>query len=345
MTKKIGFKKQKVKVKKIVYTVLAACFLIAIILTISFSPNMMGLMGNSVTDNYICPDGYELSENKCNITINAYKKGDANLDGEITDVDVNYIKDHISGVSLLINDNYVAADINGDNKVNSTDLNELNLYLSGMNNISEYICPSDYDIEGNKCYKSENAILVSKGNYNVGNAILYQGSYWYILEDQDDYLTLLKKDSLTVEELSNYTDGAVSEGMYYDNNNCVNSSTCGSFENSKVKAALDRYVQDISSDLKEVNGYKVRLINIDELSRFGFVDKTSTNYYEMSLSTPYWLKPDSGMYWIMNSDGNSLNKTFVVFDYNYKSYIYETTTYDTLAKVRPVVNVYKSVLK
>ena len=63
-----------------------------------------------------------------------------------------------------------------------------------MNNISEYFCPSDYNIEGNKCYKSEPAISVVTDNYNVGNAVLYNGSYWYVLSSNDDYLTLLKKE-------------------------------------------------------------------------------------------------------------------------------------------------------
>ena len=61
---------------------------------------------------------------------------------------------------------------------------------------------------------------------------------------------------------------------------------------------------------------KIRLISIEELTRFGYVDKTSSKYYENSTSTPYWLSANDGDYWVMNSSSNSLNKTFMVFDYN-----------------------------
>lgn len=345
MAKQIGIKKQKNKVKKIAYPVVAACFLLAIVLTISLSPNMLGLMGNSVVNNYICPDNYSLEGTSCNITIDAYKKGDINLDGKIDDDDVLYLNNHLNGVSLLINDNFIAADITGDNKISTDDLSELKMYLSGMNNITEYFCPSDYDIEGNKCFKSENAIFVSNSDYNVGNAIVYNGSYWYVLESTDDYLTLLKKDSLTVNELSNYAINDTQALMYYGKNDCTNNNTCNLFSESNIKIVLDSYKQLIDADLKEVNGYKIRLISIEELTRFGYVDKTSSKYYENSTSTPYWLSANDGDYWVMNSSSNSLNKTFMVFDYNSNSYIYETNTYNTLAKVRPVINVYKSAIK
>ena len=61
MAKQVVIKKQKVKVKKIVYPVVAACFLLALVLTISLSPNMLGLMGNSVINSYICPNDYNLN--------------------------------------------------------------------------------------------------------------------------------------------------------------------------------------------------------------------------------------------------------------------------------------------
>ena len=345
MAKQVVIKKQKVKVKKIVYPVVAACFLLALVLTISLSPNMLGLMGNSVANSYICPDNYKLNGTSCSITIDAYKKGDANLDGKVDSNDISYIKDHINNISPLINDNYTAADITGDNKIDNNYLSALNLYVSGMNNISEYFCPSDYDIENNKCFKTEVAISVVKNNYNVGSAVLYNGSYWYILSIGDDYLTLLKKDSLSVNELNNYSKDDTIGLMYYGKEGCTNNNTCNLFNESNIKLALDNYKNSIDNDLKDVNGYKIRLMTIEELSNFGYVDKTSSLYYESTSDTPYWLTDTIGDYWIMNSSNNTLNKTFIKVEYNHNSYIYETDAHNTLARVRPVINVYKSAIK
>lgn len=345
MAKQVVIKKQKVKVKKIVYPVVAACFLLALVLTISLSPNMLGLMGNSVINSYICPNDYNLNGTTCNITIDAYSKGDVNLDGEIDSNDITYIKNHINNISLLINDNFIAADITGDNKIDNSDLNELNLYLSGMNNISEYFCPSDYNIEGKKCYKSEPAISVVTNSYNVGNAVLYNGAYWYIISSGDDYVTLLKKDSLNVNELSNYFVAGTDGLMYYGKEGCINNNTCNLFNESSIKFALDNYKNNIDNDLKDVNGYKIRLITIEELSKFGYIDKTSSNYFESTSNTPYWLNDAIGDYWIMNSNNNTVNKSFIKVNYNHNGYIYEVNAYDTLARVRPVINVYKSALK
>lgn len=345
MAKQVVIKKQKVKVKKIVYPVVAACFLLALVLMISLSPNMLGLMGNSVVNSYICPDNYKLNGTSCSITIDAYKKGDANLDGKVDSNDIAYIKDHINNISPLINDNYIAADITGDNKIDNNDLSELNLYLSGMNNISEYFCPSDYDIENDKCFKTEVAISVVKDNYNVGSAVLYNGSYWYILGSGDDYITLLKKDSLSVNELSNYSIDDTIGLMYYGKEGCTNNNTCNLFSESNIKLALDNYKNNIDNELKDVNGYKIRLMTIEELSNFGYVDKTSSLYYESTSNTPYWLTDTIGDYWIMNSSNNTLNKTFIKVEYNNNNYIYETDAQNTLARVRPVINVYKNAIK
>ena len=81
----------------------------------------------------------------------------------------------------------------------------------------------------------------------------YNNSYWYVISNKDDYVTLLKRD--TIEDAINYNEISI--------NNILNS-----------------YISGISSDLKEVNGTKIRLININDLKDLGFVDKTNTNYYE-----------------------------------------------------------------
>ena len=83
----------------------------------------------------------------------------------------------------------------------------------------------------------------------------------------------------------------------------------------------------------------------EDMGNESILDKTSSNYFESTSNTPYWLNDAIGDYWIMNSNNNTVNKSFIKVNYNHNGYIYEVNAYDTLARVRPVINVYKSALK
>lgn len=103
-------------------------------------------------------------------------------------------------------------------------------------------------------------------SYTKGNELtLSDGSKWMVLADSDenqDYVVLLSNQdySTSITENDDYN-GIFSE---------ISNSTT-QFENSKLKMYLDSKVNELPVELKEVNGYKIRLITIEEI--FSFDDK------------------------------------------------------------------------
>lgn len=296
--------KVKVKTKKLVLPVVASLFLFAIMLGVSLNGDLVPLAGNSVTGKYICNINNKLVGNRCKVEIPAKKLGDINNDNNVDSSDEALLIDYLNSSTII--DNSVA-DVTLDGKVDKSDLNKFRFYLAGIRTINEYVCPNNYELDNNKCIKYESAINVNN-TYEVGTAVEYNNSYWYVISNKDDYVTLLKRD--TIEDAINYNEISI--------NNILNS-----------------YISGISSDLKEVNGTKIRLININDLKDLGFVDKTNTNYYEDTTNL-YYLGYEKKEYWLDNG--------FIMVNYNGENYAYKATD-DTLAYIRPVINVYKSKLK
>jgi hypothetical protein len=61
-----------------------------------------------------------------------YKLGDANSDGSITVSDLAAIRLHILEISILTDDNLLAADTNGDGKITVSDLAGVRLHILGL---------------------------------------------------------------------------------------------------------------------------------------------------------------------------------------------------------------------
>ena len=298
--------KVKVKTKKLVLPVVASLFLFVIMLGITMNGDLLSLMGNSVTNKFICNEGYELSGNRCKLEINAQKLGDINNDGVIDNLDEQLLVNYLNNTNDVVGFDKVA-DVTFDGKVDNSDLNKFRFYLGGITLIDGYVCPTSYELDNNKCIKYENATKISN-NYEVGSAIYYNDSYWYVLSSDNDYVTLLKRD--TISDAINYNE-------------------------SNINNILNNYINNISDDLKEVDGSKIRLINLNDLKELGFVDKTNTSYYE-GINTPYWIGYVNKEYWV--------DDAFILVNYDNNNYAYKAS-YDTLAYVRPVINVYKSKLK
>ena len=307
--------KTKVKVKtktrtdKLILPVVASVFLFAVIITISMNNDLVSLMGNSVTNDYVCPTSYEQEGDVCKLVIDTYKLGDINKDNTVDNKDLDIMNNYLSSNYLLSSNELMLADVNLDGKFNISDVNKLKFYLSGMNisDINNLVCPTNYVLENNKCIKEEKAILLNN-NLDVGSAITYNDSTWYIIDNKDDYVVLLKTDYI---------------------GNSVNYSD--------VDNILNNYISNINNDLKEVNGSKIRLMNNNDLKRLGFVDKTNTNYYEATNKTPYYIGITNNNYW--------LNDNYILANYEDNNYAYKNDNNSTCAYIRPVINVYKSKLK
>ena len=308
--------KVKVKTKKIIMPIIASAFLLFIMISITFSNDLIPLMSNSVLNEYICNQGYKLENNECLLEINGQKLGDINNDEVIDGKDIETLQNYLTHKNDILGISIKASDVTRDGKIDSKDLNKLKFYLGGIAKIEGYVCPLNFEVFGNKCIKKEKAIVVSN-TYNVGTAVYYNNSYWYILSNNDDYLKMLKVDVL-------------------DNKYVYNESDIGNI--------LNEYATNISNDLKEVDGYKIRLLTLDELVGLGFSDLTNTNYYEGNNKTPYWIGINGFDYWVEQSIDSSINKPFMVMNYEDNSYAYEVN-YSTYAYLRPVINVYKNAIK
>ena len=142
-------------------------------------------------------------------------------------------------------------------------------------------------------YQQDLGQVVVYDEYSVGDTIELAGSNWRVIKDsssEEDYVTLMKETVLTKSELGDYAiskNGTKRDTMgYYWSETCNNSyymygtnsytnsdsdsSGCeghNDYAGSKVKEMLEsRYLSTIgANNLKEIDGYKIRLITTEEL--------------------------------------------------------------------------------
>ena len=121
--------------------------------------------------------------------------------------------------------------------------------------------------------------------YSIGDKITFAGSDWHVIEDSSinqDYVVLLKDNLLTNTELGEYAakKGSAAISYYYDDN-CHAANTYGytdevttgcsghnDYDGSKIKEFLEgNYLSQLDgSRLKEISGYKIRLIKQEEFT-------------------------------------------------------------------------------
>ena len=212
--------------------------------------------------------------------------------------------------------------------------------------------------------------------YNVGDKVTYNSIDFYVIangEKTSDYVTLLKAEPLTVDEVNTYGAGHVNKytisnqgtvgnwnsngygGMtYYSSETCgyVNGSyiTDGcttDYEQSDVKYAVDAWATDKfdTNDLTEDSlGYKVRLLTFEELTtNLGYAQTTSSVGPSSNGETPSWVYNGKYYYWTMSQYNDSASDVWYVTtdgDLSHHSYY----VYDGNEAVRPVVTLLKSAL-
>lgn len=195
--------------------------------------------------------------------------------------------------------------------------------------------------------------------YATGDEIEYEGNKYYVIKNSSKatkYITLLKAEPLTYDEINN-NKGNLDIGITKTDNNIglmsyYTSDTCNSDENkfgctnaydkSNIKVILDNWSKDY--DLVSVGGYKVRLINENDLIALGYENQqvgtnisTKLTYTEL---TPNWVYGTN--YWSMETfDGSNqvyVNTIYGVLDTYFDSQVYNVNA------VRPVINLNKCVV-
>ena len=210
--------------------------------------------------------------------------------------------------------------------------------------------------------------------YNVGDEITYKGMKFYVIAPSDtkqDYVTLLKDEPLTVEEVNTYGVGHINRYTYdsvgtasnengYGGMAYYSSATCGyngsrwvyddcttNYDESEIKKVVEAWkdAKLTQSELKEDSlGYKARLLTHDELTtNLGYdVSKTSAGQGTDLLLTaevPSWVYNSNYSYWTMSQFYDSASHVWFVSN---NGGLNDGITTDGV--VRPVINLLKSAI-
>ena len=200
--------------------------------------------------------------------------------------------------------------------------------------------------------------------YKIGDEIVYNDISFYVIKDSssdDDSITLLKEEPLTVDEVNYYGAGHVnryttgSVGTAYDINNdgtvggmaYYTSETCGNINDTWV--GIECLIDYASSEIKYVvDGWKnekvpdateARLITYDELiTNLGY-DPTisSSGRPKANENVPTWVYKSN--YWYWTSSQNS-NRIWIVSNSGDLSDTSFVSDYD--GAVRPVITISKT---
>ena len=205
--------------------------------------------------------------------------------------------------------------------------------------------------------------------YQVGDKITYKGINFYVIAPSDknlDYVTLLKAEPLTVDEVNKYGVGHINRytkksiGITHNSNGYggvayYTSETCGivnaslvntvcktGYNESEIKYIVDAWSNDKlnTSDLKEDSlGYKTRLLTIEDLkNKLGYTEDVSGYIRFNSEKTPSWVYNSSYRYWTMSAYADS---EYMVSFVNYDGSIGYGGVFGNSEVIRPVINLLK----
>ncbi len=265
---------------------------------------------------------------------------------------LTYTLTYASGATVQTNDVLYAKDkLSFKVTLTFNDISDPNLLPKSGVSISNLGIQINFEQESNALVKDDGTVA----NYRVyhqGDKITLNNEDYYVIADSGadkDYVTLFKLYALTSQEVNNYGIGYInrytqnsigttnsgivafysSETCGYVNGSLVTTNCITNYDESDIKHIVDDWANNVfNSQLKEVDGYKARLLTYDEAT--GNNDK-----YKVTNSVDY--------YWTMTIIGN--NNVRVVYNYG-THFSYYTPQYNTqLFKVRPVINVYKSALE
>ena len=210
-------------------------------------------------------------------------------------------------------------------------------------------------------------------SFAVGDTVTINGDGYHVIASSghdQDYVTLLKDNPLTVSEVNTYGTGHInqyassSQGTVYDSNgyggiayytsvdcgygtgsNSTSSGCTTSYDASEVKYVVDNWAtaKFTQGELKTVDGYTARLIKFNEFENLGYewgstCDNCDTKWNKTD-NTPTWVYNSQYFYWTMSQYNNSDSMIWYV---NGNGYIRSDYVRYTNGTVRPVINLYKS---
>ena len=199
--------------------------------------------------------------------------------------------------------------------------------------------------------------------YIVGDEITYNEMKFYVISPSDttqDYVTLLKDEPIkyidadwsTTEIASKISQDSnvYLQTAYLYSDTCVSAgdtSGCSTnYGTSSVKQIVDAWsnAKLTQSDLKEVEGYKARLIKYQELiTNLGYEAKTEgTIFKSTNGETPDWVYNSN--YWYLTMSAYN-DFSFDIYGVDNDGRLFKDhTVYNYEGVVRPVINLLKSAI-
>lgn len=209
--------------------------------------------------------------------------------------------------------------------------------------------------------------LGDKKNYDVGDKVTYMNNDYYVIENSGEfknYVTLLKDKPLNRQQIIIYSDLSKIDNLYIyskyfksdECNNSENLTGCvNEFDKSNVKKLLDSWENnnDISKDLIEVDGYKTRLLKVDELlEKIGYDLYSATSdarCFKITDEVPSWIYDKDMKYWTMTGYEDVGSRMFIINsngsacfrDLEDRNFTYVFNSY----AIRPVINLNKCAIE
>ena len=172
----------------------------------------------------------------------------------------------------------------GDKILKNNGTNTLTIKVDYDSSVTSQPASTTNDITVTINYQQDLRQVQVYKTYSIGDTVEFAGSNWRTIKNstaEEDYVTLMKERVLTNAELGNYAYGTGFDTMsYYWDGNChpaaygyssrdhTGCSGHNDYAGSQVKEMLEtRYLPTIGAEnLKELDGHKIRLITVDELT-------------------------------------------------------------------------------
>ena len=205
--------------------------------------------------------------------------------------------------------------------------------------------------------------------YSIGDEVRYNNVDYYVIKDSEtneSIVTLLKKNPLTVEEVSlyggnkvnrygvidnPYADYGFGSVQYYNREDCMmyedystNSSGCkGGYLLSDVKVLVDSWATNTINQNDLVEARLIEIIDLEDNLGYEYFEQGTSMDLKPTEHTPEWVYSSNYQYWITdpNCDSNVIAKTIGNSGFINGANI-DGNGYNPV--VRPVITIKKSAL-
>lgn len=210
-------------------------------------------------------------------------------------------------------------------------------------------------------------------DYNIGEIVNLNNMEFYVIKNSsadDNYVTVIKKDPLKTTEIQQYGSGHINKytqwnsGLvndyngygaiaYYTSEDCrfnvqpkIEDGCTNAYNQSDIKYVVDSWTNGefTVNQLKEVSGYKARLITAEELNdNLGCKMSSCDNSpYEWIYESYYGQASTEKFYWTMSGWVNAYHEE--LYTIKLEDWVSEYQHVSDVGMIRPVINILKTAL-